>query len=277
MSLGVVQRLDWQRKMLLVSAAAAAVTGPILIGAAYTPTTQAQSQALARREFEVASVKPNWSGGRTTRRIEPGRITYIDVTLGEFIRMAYGLSYHQISGPDWIVNVGSSDRYDVIATAAGPASKDEIMLMLRTLLVDRFQLAFHHENREVPTYALIVAKNGPKLKAGDGGARSTTPDGAEGLSFKNWTMSDFANSLSLMAVVGRPVLDRTGLRGSYSFSANLYDLSNEASGPDLKNAALNSDAIFSTLQEQLGLKLEPRKDLVEFLVIDHADKTPMAN
>jgi uncharacterized protein (TIGR03435 family) len=225
----------------------------------------------------VASVKPNRTGGRTTRRIEPGKITYIDITLGEFLRMAYSLSYHQISGPDWIVNAGSQDRFDVIAGAAAPASKQEMMLMLRTLLVDRFHLTFHHESRKVPMYALIVAKNGPKFKAGDGGPMSTAPNAAGGFSFKNWTMPDLANSLSMMTVVGRPVLDRTGLKDSYSFDANLSDLPREATGPDAKDAAVNSEAIFWTLQDQLGLKLEPRRDPVDFLVIDHADKVPIEN
>jgi len=230
------------------------------------------------QSFEAASVKPNHSGGRTTRQIEPGKITYIDITLGEFIRIAYGLSYHQIAGPDWIVNAASTDRYDVIATAAGPASKQEIMLMLRTLLVERFDLAVHREARRVPMFALVIAKNGPKFKAGDGGAMSTAPNASGGFSFKNWTMPDFANSLSMMAAVGRPVLDRTGLKDSYSFDANLSGLPPGTSGADAKDAAANSDAaIFWALQDQLGLKLEPRKDPVEFLVIDRADKLPVAN
>jgi uncharacterized protein (TIGR03435 family) len=77
--------------------------------------------------------------------------------------MAYGLSYHQISGPDWIVNAASTDRYDVTASAGGPSSKQDLKQMLRTLLVDRFHLAVHHESRMVPMYALIVAKNGPTV------------------------------------------------------------------------------------------------------------------
>jgi uncharacterized protein (TIGR03435 family) len=256
----------------------AAIAGAVAIGTLFAVPSGGQTRdQTAAAAFEVASVKPNRSGGRTTRRIEPGKIAYRDITLGECIRMAYNLSYRQISGPDWIVNAASADRYDVIASAAGPASKQEMMPMLRTLLFDKFHLAIHHEARKVPMYALIVMKNGPKFNAGDGGATSTSPDGAGGFAFRNWTMSDFANSLSMMTVVGRPVLDHTGLKGSYSFNAKLSDVPPEAGGPDGKDSALNSDAIFWALQDQLGLKLEPRKDPVDFLVIDHADKVPVEN
>jgi uncharacterized protein (TIGR03435 family) len=265
------------RKVVLTSAGFLAVAGPVAIGILGAHPSQGQPRdQTASVAFEAASVKPNPSGGRTTRRIEPGKITYLDITLGEFIRLAYGLSYHQIAGPDWIVNAASTDRYDVIATASSPASKQEMMAMLRSLLVDRFHLAVHHENRNVPMYALIVAKNGPKFKVGDGGPASTGPGSDGGYSFKNWTMSDFANSLSMMAAVGRPVLDRTGLAGTYSFNAKLSDVPKEASGPDTNDAALGNTVLYGALQD-LGLKLKPRRDMVEFLVVDHADKTPVAN
>jgi uncharacterized protein (TIGR03435 family) len=269
--------LNFGRILLLTAAAVAAVAGPIAIGTLYAAPSSGQSRdQTSPTAFEVASVKPNRSGGRTTRRIDPGKITYIDITLGEFIRMAYSLSYHQISGPGWIVNAASTDRYDVIASSAGPASRQEMMLMLRTLLVDKFHLALHNETRKVPMYALIVAKNGPKFKAGDGGAMSTGPSADGGYSFKNRTMSDFANSLSMMEVVGRPVLDRTGLEGRYSFNAKLSDVPKEASGPDANDGGLTSGVLFWALQD-LGLELEPRRDSVEFLVIDHAEKAPVEN
>jgi uncharacterized protein (TIGR03435 family) len=270
--------LSFGRVVLLLSAGFFAVAGPIAIGILGALPSQGQSEVQASPTvFDVASVKPNRVRAGTTRRIEPGKITYIDITLGEFISMAYGLSYKQLSGPDWIVAFGSSDRYDLIASAGRPASRQELMLMLRAFLIDRFHLAFHYETREVQAYVLVVAKTGPKFKAGDGGPASTTLDGTGGIAYKNWTMMDLANALSMLAVVGRPVIDRTDLKDRYSFNANLYDLPKETSGADTKDAAINSDAIFSTLQEQLGLRLEPRKEPVNFLVVDHADKVPEAN
>jgi uncharacterized protein (TIGR03435 family) len=80
-----------------------------------------------------------------------------------------------------------------------------------------------------------------------------------------------------MTAVGRPVLDRTGLAGVYSFDADLYRIPKDLSPADFKNAMVNSDAIFSTLPDQLGLKLESQKALIEMLVIDHADKLPVEN
>jgi uncharacterized protein (TIGR03435 family) len=237
------------------------------------PRCTAQSPQPSPLAFDVASIKPNKSGGHTTRRIEPGSITVVDITLGEFIRMAYSLSNHQLSGPDWIIGSASTDRYDIIAKAAGPTSQQEMMLMLRTLLVERFHLTFHQETRDAPVYALTIAKSGPKLAPGDGGVKTTAKEADGRFDYKNWTMTDFANSLALIPAVGRPVIDHTGLTGAYSFKANLFELPTDVG----KEGIGVGDALFSTLQDQLGLKLEPRKEPLEFLIIDHADKLPVDN
>jgi uncharacterized protein (TIGR03435 family) len=89
-------------------------------------------------------------------------------------------------------------------------------------------------------------------------------------------MTDFANSLSMMPAVGRLVLDRIGLNGRYPFNAKLSDVPKAASIPEADDAALNNGVLLGALQD-LGLKVEPRRDLVEFLVIDNADKLPVAN
>jgi bla regulator protein BlaR1 len=270
--------LNFGRILLLAAAAVAAVAGPIAIGILHALPSLAQSQAeTAPHAFEAASVKPNRAGGGTTRRIEPGTITYLNITLGEFIAMAYGVKHYQVSGPDWIVNRGSTDRYDVVAKAGAAVSAEPLQRMLGPLLVDRFHLAFHHETRELQVFALVVAKGGPKFKPGDGGAASVRPDGTGGYSYKNYSMATLAESLSLMTAVGRPVLDRTGLPGGYSFNADLYNVPKGLSPVEFKEAVVNSDAIFSTLPEQLGLKLEAQKAPTEILVIDHAEKAPVEN
>jgi uncharacterized protein (TIGR03435 family) len=270
--------LNFGRKLLLAGAAVVAVAGPIAIGALYAFPSRAQSQAGgAPHAFEAASVKPNRAGGVTTRRIEPGTITYLNITLGEFIAMAYGVKHYQLSGPDWIVNYGSTDRYDVVAKAAGAVFAEPLKRMLGPLLVDRFHLAFHRETRELPVFALVVAKGGPKFKPGDGGAMSIRLDGKGGYAYTNYSMATLADSLSLMTAVGRPVLDRTGLAGGYSFNADLYNMPKGLSPAEFKDAMVNSDAVFSALPEQLGLKLESQKAPIEILVIDHADKVPVEN
>jgi uncharacterized protein (TIGR03435 family) len=253
----------------------------------YAPPIRAQALSetqaeTAPRAFEAASVKPNPGRRDRTRTIEPGRITYMDTTLGEFIAMAYGVKRYQISGPDWIVNNGSTDRYDVLATAGGPVPAEEVKRMLGPLLVERFHLAFHRETRELPVFALVVAKGGHKFKQpGDGGAAlPPSPDGEGGLSFKNWSMESLADWLSVLPSLGQPVVDRTGLAGSFSFYANLFTLEKGTPPDELKRAMVNSDAsdtLRTTLPEQLGLKLESQKAPIKMLVIDHADKVPVEN
>jgi uncharacterized protein (TIGR03435 family) len=121
--------------------------------------------------FEVASVKVHQGGGGTTREIKPGTMRYLNITLGEFIMMAYGVKRYQITGPDWAVNNASSDRYDIVAKAAGNDPPGQMRQMIGPLLSERFRLQFHRETRELPVFALIVAKGGPKFKEGDGGDR----------------------------------------------------------------------------------------------------------
>jgi uncharacterized protein (TIGR03435 family) len=276
-----VDGLDAGRKLLLAAASIAAIAGPIAVGILYAPASRAQAHIeTAPPAFEAASVKPSRPGGGRTRRIEPGRITYLDTALGEFIQMAYGLKRYQISGPDWIMNGTSSERFDVVATAGSAVSAAEIKRMLGPLLAERFHLAFHRETRELPVYALEAAKGGSKLQPPDGGAIVMSPEADGGFSFKNWPMASFADWLSLLGAVGRPVIDRTGLEGPYSFHANLFNLPKGASAIDMKMSMRDyddSDALFAALREQLGLKLEAQKAPIEFLVIDHADKVPVEN
>ena len=270
--------LNLTRKIFLAAAGIAALAWPIVgdVGKALPANPQSQAET-APPTFEVASVKLHKGGGGTTRRIEPGTITYLSITLGEFIEMAYGIKHYQLSGPDWIVSFGSSDRYDIIAKAASPVGPEQLKPMLRPLLAERFHLAFHRMTRVFPVYALVVAKGGPKIKPGDGGEESVAPRDAGGSSYRNYPMADLAYSLSLMASVGRPVLDRTGLQGGYSFDADLYDLPKDLNPAQLKDAIVNSDAFFNTLPEQLGLRLKSERAPLEILVIDNADKIPTEN
>jgi len=189
---------------------------------------------------------------------------------------AYNVKPYQISGPDWI----QDDRYDVVATAGKAVGVEEIRRMLGSLLAERFHLAFHRETRELPVFALVVAKGGPKFKEpGDGGETTVRPDGEGGLTFTNMSMDGLAGWLSLPSM-GRPVIDRTGLAGSFSFRANLFNVAKDAPPADLKRSMLNDDAadvLRATLPEELGLRLEAQKAPLEMLVIDRAEKIPTGN
>jgi uncharacterized protein (TIGR03435 family) len=230
-----------------------------------------------RPQFEVASVKANTRGGGTTRRIEAQTLTYLNVTLGEFIWMAYGVKRYQIQGEAWIT-APAANRYDIIAKAAKPASEAELQAMLAPLLEDRFHLRFHRETRVLPVYILVQAKGGAKLKEGDGGRQWVSPDPAGGFRYENYPIGGLLAMMAVMPTIGRPVIDRTGLTGRYTFTANLQDLPRGAAADDQKAAVFQSDtAIFGALEDQLGLKLNSDRAPIDMLVIDHADRVPTAD
>src|SRR5690349_8272263 len=174
------------------------------------------AQAPAPAQFDVASVKANTRGGGTTRRMEQQGLTYLNVTLAEFIEMAYDVRRYQIAGDEWITSPGA-DRFDIVAKAAAPASERELRHMLVPVLADRFHLTLHRETRVLPVYSLVVAKGGHKLKDGDGGEQQVSPDPGGGFRYRNYPMSALALTLSLLRTTGRPVVDRTGLTGRYNF------------------------------------------------------------
>jgi uncharacterized protein (TIGR03435 family) len=202
---------------------------------------------------------------------------------------AYGMRPYQISGPGWM----ETERYDIDARYPAETRPEEFSLMLQKLLADRFHLVLHRETREMSRYSLVVAKGGPKLsppqklpeykddeerKAArekqakailEAMRRRPRTGPYRGLGPANTTMAKLAENLS--GYLDRPVTDYTGLEGSYSFS---LEWSPEESAAAVENSL---PSIFAAVQEQLGLKLEPEKGPVEFLVIERAEKTPVAN
>jgi uncharacterized protein (TIGR03435 family) len=228
----------------------------------------AQPQPTTSPTFEVASIKPHpepitVSGSSTSGT----RATWTAVTLIDLVSSAYELNYYQqiSGGPNWV----TSAHFDIAARASGdaPLTKEQVRSMLKALLADRFQLKVHRETKEMPAYALVVGRNGPKLKDPDmskPGMR-TTSNGA-GIHIRAWqgNMEQLANQLSVTA--GRPVLDKTGITGIYAYQLDF----------NLSNTSIISDsdipAMSTAVQEQLGLRLEPQKAPTEILVIDSAEK-----
>jgi uncharacterized protein (TIGR03435 family) len=238
----------------------------------------AAAQAAGPSTFDVASVKVNQTRGGTTRRIEAQTLTYLNIPLWEFMQMAYDVRRYQIVAPDWVLNIATRDRYDIVARASAPASERELRAMLGPLLRQRFHLESHRETRVLPVYLLVVDKGGPKFKEGDGGESSAGPDGAGGVRYTNQPMAALAGLLSGMPSTGRPVLDRTGLTGRYTFSVNLFDVPAGSAPADQKSAEFKSDTpAFTALREQLGLKLVPDRASIEMLVVDHVDRVPTAD
>ena len=235
----------------------------------------------AQPAFEVASIKPNASGDRweSVSPVTGGRFTAKNVTVAWLLKTAYRLEPFQISGvPAW----GNTERYDVLATAADSnATVDQVRLMLQKLLADRFQMTLHRENRDQPIYALVVARNGPKLKKAksDTCTQASTPtDPCGGFRiFKRsqmWgntvTVTQFADELKYM--MQRMVVDKTGIKGLYDIR---IEWTPEHFGPEPGTEVSPDEAngtLFTAIQEQIGLKLQSEKAPVETLVVDRVSR-----
>jgi uncharacterized protein (TIGR03435 family) len=222
--------------------------------------------------FEVASLKPAAPGaqGGIIRPMR-GNQSYVatNMPLRTLIRIAYGVSDRQLSGgPAWI----DTETFDMDAKAEKPATVDELHLMLRTLLEERFQLKVRRETREQSVLALVVDKGGPKMKVHEPEERDYPPitgGGPGPRTARNAAMSYFAFYLSQQ--MDKWVLDKTGLTDRYDFTIQwtperpVRINAEEAPPPE-------GPTIFVALKDQLGLRLDSAKGPVEYLVIDHIEK-----
>jgi bla regulator protein blaR1 len=241
------------------------------LGQTPVPMDKTPVDGTAGPKFEVASIKPADPNlpGFGIRTAPGGRYIATGVTVKFLIAQAYGVMEFQVSGgPGWIAN----ERYEINAKQeSGLENKPgQMALLLQGLLADRFQLKLTHETKELPIYALVVAKGGSKLKENtvEGGMSM----GPRMITVKGMGIGSFTKQLSQQ--LGRPVLDRTGLTSRYDFklewtpdSAPTFEAKEGAPAVDS-----TAPSLFTALQEQLGLKLESTRGPVEILVIDHAEK-----
>jgi uncharacterized protein (TIGR03435 family) len=256
----------------------------------FVATAKAASTEL---EFDVASVKVNQKaeGPSQISGPTPGRFVASNTPLRFIVLYAYGLLDHQLIGaPEWMW----STSIDVAATyPSGTIPTDQdVRIMVRNLLRDRFGFMAHKEQREMPTYSLTLARKdgrlGPQIRRSDvdcvkwiadkrpsvdaGGASSVAPSGKRPacgmiatrklLVGGTRTMLQLAVTLQGALGLGRPVFDRTGLTGAYDIDLQWTPDGGDGDAP----------SIFTALQEQLGLKLTPEKDQVEVLVIDKVER-----
>ena len=185
-------------------------------------------------------------------------------------------------GPPWM----NSDRFDVTAKAPAGTSTDNIRLMVQKLLADRFHLAVHSEEKAVKVYAMIAAKGGFKLKPTAGGEAVCTPsigdDNVYHRDCHNMSMGRLAEQLPNFAprfFEGRPVMDKTGLKGTWDFRLDWTPLSGGLAGLGAP-AGQEFDTgktIFNTMEKNLGIKLEQQEQAVPVIVIDHVDRLPVEN
>jgi uncharacterized protein (TIGR03435 family) len=216
--------------------------------------------------FEVASVKLNQTQSDPHRRISGPRAIWTAYPLVGLLMEAYDIQSYQISGgPAWIM-----DRFDIEALVAGKSelTKTQARELLRAVLEDRFHLKAHREKKEMAIYALVVAKSGPKLKESSADVKPGMTLGVRGqmvdMKFTAWSMARLAEQIA--GNENRKVVDKTGLAGSYDFALSyLRDRGADAPNQD-------GPSLFAAVQEQLGLRVESQKGLVEMLVVEHADR-----
>lgn len=253
------------------TAAAVLVIAAFLIREA----SAAQNQTVKASAFEVASIKPNPNMGPpgdmpVNADRSPGHFAMRDKPLRFIVEWAYELKDYQIAGPPWIQ---SDQRYDITANAPGPATDDQMRPMLRTLLAERFKMRAHFEKRQLGAYALVKGKGEPKLKKADPTSALNSGSLAQGkLHFPNAPISRL--TFLLTRRMDRPALDLTGLSGNFDYTVDL-------SGLGYKNDSFGYDgegpSVFRAIQDDLGLKLEPGKYMVDVLVIDSVNKIPSRN
>lgn len=220
--------------------------------------------------FEVATIKPSDPNDQSSSlRIDGHRIWVENLTLATILSIAYDIHRDQIlNAPAWL----SNDRYDIRGFPDLPGQPNEVQYkqMLQKLLADRFQLQFHRDTRELSTYAITVLKSGPKFAPTKSDPNSLPKQSGNGSgSRQDWTLTNSSIShlaQTLQFSLPRPVIDQTNLTGKYDFHL--------AWTPDtIPNPAPDAPpGLFTAIQEQLGLKLEPTPAPAPVLIIDHVER-----
>ncbi len=234
--------------------------------------------------FEVASVKPvEGLRGRMVDFSSSGaRVRYMAYDVVHLIMEAYNLKNYQVTFAPTVAPPSGGEYgaafYDIEAKAEGDGARtrNEFRPMLLALLADRFKLKVHREMKEIPVYALVVGKDGPKFKESALDSTESAHIGVNGLNqnitASKKTMDQLAQMIPSTFFVDRPVVDRTGLAGTYDFKMEATpEFRMTRDDPDLKNIS-----VFTAIQQQLGLKLESQNGMIEVLAVDHVEK-PSAN
>ncbi|MGO9231746.1 MAG: TIGR03435 family protein [Bryobacteraceae bacterium] len=264
--------------------AKAIVVGCVLIlgaGPAFAQT------ALPPPAFEVAAIRPSDPTEPMAIHRSGYRLATSATSLEFLITWAYDIHSDRLYGkPKWLDSV----RYDIVANAPEgsqaaarvPGQPTLLQQMMQTLLADRFQLAVHRETRELTAYALVVARGGPKVHLAEAPAAMgqnpfRMPDRGRLIGAQ---VSAAMLAKALASQLSRSVEDETGLKGVFDFTLE-WEPDTQSTGVDAEPApstdVRSGASLFTALQEQLGLKLEPRKAPVEVLVIDRIESTPTAN
>jgi len=281
------RELGVTRRWLLAAMLFASIAGPALIGlltaqaaAALQGNSFVGMATSTEEKFEVASIKPNVSGVQGFQLGPPrqGDITIINLPLRSIIAQSFRTNQTMVFGaPDWT----QSKRYDIVAKGSDRnATNPQVWEMMRSLLIDRFKLKFHVEDREMAVYALTVAHGGHKMKLGENGR--CAEEIKEGKLCGDILVPPFGTGMYNMPIgalitgigqrAGRPIVDRTQLTGKYDVNVNwlppgaqLQDLNLDDVPPEFRPSDVN---LFDALEQQAGLKLESSRAAVPVLIVD---------
>ncbi|MGD0773876.1 MAG: TIGR03435 family protein [Candidatus Solibacter sp.] len=240
------------------------------------PTFEVAFVRVAAPQSDGQPVRMNCVGGPGSS--DPIRLTCTNAPLKMLMCIAYQVQYYQVTGPGWM----DTDGYDIAAKIPSGTSADQYRRMLQNLLSERFQVALHHDVKNLPTYSLEVAKSGSKVRRSAAGASAQSGMSADpGIAVNTsgrfvrvtahaQPLSKLAGFLSTLLGVGAPVVDKTGLTGDFDFDLQFTP-----------ETALSSDAdgisLVAALDSQLGLRLAVTRNPVDILVVDHAAKAPTEN
>lgn len=232
------------------------------------------SSANAQPAFDVASIRAA-DGNGTYVKVVPGSVS-MRMRFISCIAWAYRVQEFQISGPGWLADTW----FDISAKSGTPAQEEELRLMMRTLLADRFKLAFHRENKEMQALILTVSKTGHKLTPNDIEGKPSFKTGKMNLTGDGATLSQMAEFLS--REMRYPVIDQTGLTGRFNYflDINAYvteEMRKADRGPTGGPPEEATNIIAQAMQKQLGLKVESKKLPVEVLIVDRVEKAPTEN
>jgi uncharacterized protein (TIGR03435 family) len=221
-----------------------------------------------RLAYEAASVKLDTSGSaHSGSDATKGQIVITNLTIERLIERAYGVKPTQVSGPGWLNDV----HVDIVAKFPPDTKDSDHPAMLRTLLEDRFKLAVHRETKELPGYALVVAKGGFKLKPVEVDDDDTRHQGGriQTLSAKGTSMATLADLVSRYLNI--LVIDKSNVAGVYNFDLRWSTEDSPAETVD------QPPTLPVVLEEILGLRMQPQKVPVEVIVVDRVERTPIEN
>jgi uncharacterized protein (TIGR03435 family) len=243
---------------------------PRLVCVGLTIITGAFAQdATSLPRFEVASIKLNASNDTGSRNdLRGATVEFRNVVLGSILQTAFKVDRLVLEAPAWLWD----ERFDITAKVPDEkASFDERRQMLQALLIDRFGVVSHHETKTRAGFALVIARNGPKIQPVPdvGGHNNDNPPGK--MQRLRTTIDDFGSAVS--GILRQPVVNETQMEGRY----NVVLTYAPERGSDVPPAADDGPSIFTAIEQQLGLKLEPRKVPVDILVVDRCQKMPTEN